>query len=51
MDSIESFFSKISLTEIKPDVRVPVGDESVLISFLKEISPNDCDDVDLATCC
>jgi len=31
----------ISFTEINPEVRVPVGEESVFTSFLKEISPNE----------
>jgi hypothetical protein len=42
MVSWVSFLSNISLTEINPDVRVPVGDVSVLTSFLKEISLKDC---------
>jgi len=39
--SLDSFFSRISFTEIKPDVRVPVGDDKVLTSFLNEISPKE----------
>ena len=39
MVSMFSFLSNISLTEISPDVRVPVGEVSVFTSFLKEISP------------
>ena len=48
--SIFSFLSNISLTEISPDVRVPVGEISVLTSFLKEISPNDGVVTDLLSC-
>jgi hypothetical protein len=50
MVSWVSFLSNISLTEISPDVSVPVGEVSVLTSFLKEISPKDGVDTVLVSC-
>lgn len=50
MVSWVSFLSNISLTEISPDVSAPVGEVSVLTSFLKEISPKDGVDTVLVSC-
>ena len=50
MVSWVSFLSNISLTEISPDVRVPVGVVRVLTSFLKEISPKEGVEIDLVSC-